>query len=136
MTTLRRVPEPSEALRLRVAAEVRAWKGRRNVTQIQLARVLGISQPSISAKLSGKTPFDLDELDLLATFFDISPARLVGESDGGPPSDGGSPSPAAGDTRKSLLGNSPTVTTFTRKARKSDALVGNTPSHVRYGKAA
>lgn len=64
------VPARTESpLRLRVAAEVRAWRARRNMTQVQLARALGISQPQVSARLRGETPITLDEIDALARVF-------------------------------------------------------------------
>lgn len=110
MTTLRTAPEPSEALRLRVAAEVRAWMGRRGVKQIQLAQVLGLSQGSISAKVNGKTPFDLDEIEHLAAFFGIAPGRLMGEETGGGP-----PPPGPAVTPKSLPRQSRRVVHFASK---------------------
>lgn len=122
MTTLRTVPEPSDALRLRVAAEVRAWRGRMGVTQAQLAQVLNVSQPSISAKLRGKTPFDLDEIERLAAFFGITPAHLLGSPHGGPVP------PGDGDTRKSPRGKSQRVAAFRRKTRKPGIPVGMVPS--------
>lgn len=45
-----------------MAAEVRAWMGRRRVTQTELAAVLGKSQPYVSRRLSGEVAFDTDDL--------------------------------------------------------------------------
>ncbi|HTY35405.1 helix-turn-helix transcriptional regulator [Mycobacterium sp.] len=53
-------------LRFRVAAEVRAWRARRQMTQAQLGRALGLSQPQMSAKLRGLQPISLDETERLA----------------------------------------------------------------------
>lgn len=63
----------------RVAAEVRALMGRHNVTQTQLAEVLQVAQPAISKRLRGKTPFDANEIGVLAQFFNVNPAELLGE---------------------------------------------------------
>lgn len=43
----------------RVAAEVRALRGRHSVSQAELGRILGLSQPQVSARLRGRTPFTL-----------------------------------------------------------------------------
>lgn len=94
--------------------------GRLGVKQTQLAQVLGMSQGSISAKVNGKTPFDLDEIEHLAAFFRIPPSRLMGESTDGPLP------PMGGDTRKSPRGKTHGVTAFRRKPRKSSVRVGTT----------
>jgi transcriptional regulator with XRE-family HTH domain len=70
----------------RVAAEVRALMGRYNVTQMDLTRVLGVSQTGISKRLRGITPFDADEIGVLAHHFGVSPSVLFGEAT--PPDDG------------------------------------------------
>lgn len=53
-----------------VAAEVRAWMGRRRATQADLAAALGKSQPYVSRRLSGEVPFDTDDLYALADLLD------------------------------------------------------------------
>ena len=74
----------------RVAAEVRALMGRHNVTQMQLRDVLGVSQPAISARLHGQVPFDANEIEALAEYFDVSPGDLFGMQPVPGPRDGGS----------------------------------------------
>jgi transcriptional regulator with XRE-family HTH domain len=64
-------------LRLRVAAEVRAWRARRSMTQVQLAKALGLSQAQVSSRLRGETPITLDEIERLATIFGCSPEELM-----------------------------------------------------------
>jgi transcriptional regulator with XRE-family HTH domain len=64
-------------LRLRVAAEVRAWRARRSMTQQQLARALGVSQGQMSAKLRGLQPISLDEIELLSVIFSCTPEELM-----------------------------------------------------------
>lgn len=67
-----------------VAAEVRALMGRHRVNQEQLSRVLAVSQGQVSARLRGRTAFTLDDLRRLASFFNTTPAALLGESVGAP----------------------------------------------------
>jgi len=64
----------------RVAEEVRALMGRRNVTQMQLVEVLRVSQTGISRRLRGLIPFDANELGELADYFEVDAAELVGGS--------------------------------------------------------
>lgn len=63
------VGDAANPLRLRVAAEVRAWRAKRNMSQQQLARALGISQPQVSSRLRGATPITLDEIETFARIF-------------------------------------------------------------------
>ena len=59
--------------------------GRSGVTQQALARKLHRTQQSISRRLSGQVPFDVEELDLIATalgipvetFFITAPAAVA-----------------------------------------------------------
>lgn len=44
---------------------------RQRVTQRSVARVLGISQPQVTARLKGKVEFRPSELDLLAQAFGV-----------------------------------------------------------------
>lgn len=64
---------PSEA----VAAEIRAELARRRIPQARLAALLGVSQVSVSRRLSGETPFDLNELVKVADFLGIDVADLL-----------------------------------------------------------
>lgn len=47
-------------------ANVRAEMARRGLSQTALAGHLGLSQTAVSARLRGRTPFDIDELVLIA----------------------------------------------------------------------
>ncbi len=60
-----------------VAAEVRAWMGRRKATQTDLASALSKSQAYISRRLSGEVSFDVDDLSRLAEFFDVRLGDLL-----------------------------------------------------------
>lgn len=43
------------------------------VTEVQLAPVLGVSQPCVSDRRTGKTPLTLADVRRLALFFGVSP---------------------------------------------------------------
>jgi transcriptional regulator with XRE-family HTH domain len=61
-----------------VVEEIRALMGRRRVSQKQLGEALGLAQPTMSKRMNGKIPFDLDELDAIAEFFDVPITDLFG----------------------------------------------------------
>ncbi len=61
----------------RVAQEVRANMARRGRTQSDIATALGISQTAISRRLSGSVPWDVNELELVATALDVPIAELL-----------------------------------------------------------
>lgn len=52
-------------------------------SQVELAEHLGVSQPSISQKLHGARPFQLEELDAIAAFFHLSVPELFARNDEG-----------------------------------------------------
>lgn len=68
---------PSPTPRERVAANVRAEVARRQDTQADVARVLGLSQQSVSKKLRGAVPFDLDQLEALALHYGVPVEQFV-----------------------------------------------------------
>lgn len=92
------MPERKQGdLKERVAAEVRALMGRHNVTQTQLVEVLGVSQPQVGKRVRGEIAFDVTEIGLLADFFNVNPAELLGERGYPRPGpDGGSALPHGG----------------------------------------
>ena len=63
-----------------VASNIRAEIARRNLSQRVIAEHLGVSQPSFSARMSGKTPIDVNELFAIADLLDVDPAALLKES--------------------------------------------------------
>lgn len=67
----------AESLTDRVAAEVRAEMARRRMTQRQLAEIMGISQPQVMQRLTGKLGFRLAELEHLAKALDVPVARFL-----------------------------------------------------------
>lgn len=66
--------------RAAVSAEVRAQMGRYNKRQRELAEVLGISQPQVSARLRGDVAWSVDDLATIAQWLGISPADLIGDA--------------------------------------------------------
>jgi len=60
-----------------VAAEVRAELARKRIPQSDLAEVLGVSQAGISRRLSGATPFDVNELAAVAAFLGVPVGKLM-----------------------------------------------------------
>lgn len=67
----------SESLAARVAAEVRAHAAKRGLKQKDLAVLLGLSPGQISARFSGRIPFKLEDLDVLARHFGVDAAELM-----------------------------------------------------------
>lgn len=64
-------------LRLQIAAEVRAWRSRRSMSQKELGLALGLSQTQISARLRGEVAITLDEIERLADIFGVSAQTLL-----------------------------------------------------------
>ena len=60
-----------------VAEEVRVAMARRRISQKSLAEAIGKSQPFMSRRLNGETPFDVAELDAIAGVLDVPIASLV-----------------------------------------------------------
>ena len=73
------MPAPANQLTTRdiVASNVRAEAARMGYNQVRLGQMLGISQPSINKRWTGKRPWQLEELDSLATALGVSVADLV-----------------------------------------------------------
>jgi transcriptional regulator with XRE-family HTH domain len=64
---------PSQAASAAVLAHIALRGG----SQRAIAEVLGLSQQSVSDRLTGKTPFTLADLDRLAEHWDIPVAQLL-----------------------------------------------------------
>lgn len=62
-----------------VADNIRLLCARRGVNQSDLARVLGLSRMSVSDRFRYKTPWAIDELGILATWFQVPVSALFGE---------------------------------------------------------
>lgn len=66
------------SLTQRVASEIRAEMGRRQLSQADLGLVLGIHRTQISKRLRGELAFTTVELDQIAEALGISVDRLLG----------------------------------------------------------
>lgn len=62
---------------LAVAAEVRAWLGRRGLNQRQLAERTGTNEIWISRRLHGKTSIDVEDLAKFALALDVPISDLL-----------------------------------------------------------
>jgi transcriptional regulator with XRE-family HTH domain len=61
----------------RVAGAVRAEMARAQMTQRELAAVIGVQQPNVSLRLQGKHPFSTVELDKIAAALGVPVERFV-----------------------------------------------------------
>lgn len=95
MSTVVQFPERgAQSLTDTVSGEVKALMGRHGVSQTQLANWLGINQTAVSARLRGRTRWNLPEIERVAEGFAVHPAVLMGGyAEGGPhpTPDGGLP---------------------------------------------
>lgn len=60
-----------------IAKEVRAELARQGITQDELARRLGTTQPWVSKRLTGKTAFDTTELDRIADALGVAVTQFL-----------------------------------------------------------
>lgn len=60
-----------------VAAEVRAELARRKIPQSGLVGILQMSEVSVSRRLRGETPFDVNELAAVAEFLGVPVAQFL-----------------------------------------------------------
>jgi transcriptional regulator with XRE-family HTH domain len=67
----------SEVLAASVAAEVRAHMARQQVNQQRIAEVLGYSRQAFSRRMTGEVPFDVAELEKIATFLNVPVTSLL-----------------------------------------------------------
>jgi transcriptional regulator with XRE-family HTH domain len=70
-----------EELTLLVSREVRAWMARRDVKQEALAKALGITQPSLSMRLRGRTRWTVQDLATVSRFLDVPVSELLSTLD-------------------------------------------------------
>lgn len=72
---------PSDAIqdRQRIAAEVRAQIARLQLTQRQVADLVGMTQPALQLRLVGARSFRAEELVKLAEALGVPVTQLLGE---------------------------------------------------------
>lgn len=73
---MRLTKSPSD-LAERVAGEIRATLSRQQLQQQDVAEQLGWTQPYLSRRLTGRVPFGLNDLGLLAAVLGVAPADLL-----------------------------------------------------------
>lgn len=66
-----------EELTLLVSREVKAWMARRDVKQDALAKALGITQPSLSMRLRGRTRWTVQDLATVSSVLDVPVSELL-----------------------------------------------------------
>ncbi|MHB8185773.1 MAG: helix-turn-helix domain-containing protein [Dermatophilaceae bacterium] len=62
---------------LEVSGEVRAWMARRDVKQEGLAKALGMTQPSLSMRLRGRTRWTIQDLVIVSKTLDVPVSVLL-----------------------------------------------------------
>ena len=62
---------------LEVSGEVRAWMARRDVKQEALAKALGMTQPSLSMRLRGRTRWTIQDLVIVSKTLDVPISVLL-----------------------------------------------------------
>ncbi|WP_431712131.1 helix-turn-helix domain-containing protein [Glutamicibacter uratoxydans] len=62
-----------------VGMEVKVWLMRKKVTQAEIAAMFDLTQPAISSRLNGKTPFTLSQLMAISGRLGITLGQLLGE---------------------------------------------------------
>lgn len=67
----------TDSLTERVATEIRLEMVRQRKTGVDLSRFLNCSQQAASRRLTGKVPFDLDEVAAIAQWLDVEPMALI-----------------------------------------------------------
>lgn len=63
-----------------IGEQIHGVMWRKNVTQAQLAQVLGITQAAISKKVRGKRPFTIEELQVASDHLEVSTLELLGSA--------------------------------------------------------
>ena len=62
---------------LEVSGEVKAWMARRDVRQEALAKALGMTQPSLSMRLLGRTRWTIQDLVIVSKTLDVPVSVLL-----------------------------------------------------------
>lgn len=68
---------PEKRLGPAVAEEVRVLLARRRISVVQLAKLMGVSQPYLSRRINGTVAFDMDDLERIADTLNIDFADLL-----------------------------------------------------------
>jgi transcriptional regulator with XRE-family HTH domain len=65
-----------------ISSEILALMGRNRVSQTELAAALGWTQPYISRRINGHTPWSIDDLEMIAEYFDRGLASIIADASG------------------------------------------------------
>lgn len=78
------MPTPESPTRLShaLSVEVRVWMTRRGVSQQEVADALGVSRQAVSARLTGRTQWTVDDLVAVASLLQVAPSALLTSPDG------------------------------------------------------
>ncbi|GAA1790512.1 hypothetical protein GCM10009795_040250 [Nocardioides hankookensis] len=60
-----------------IAENVRALKGRRRVSDAEIAEGTGLSRSAVNDRLNNRAKFQLDDLRAFATFFEVTLEQLL-----------------------------------------------------------
>lgn len=63
-----------------LVANVKAEMARRGISQEEVSRALGLTQPQVSRRLAGRVEFSASEVPKLSELLDVSVASLFGEA--------------------------------------------------------
>ena len=74
---------PTSAQSVRIAGEVRAEMARGRVTGTTLAQTVGMSNATLSRRLSGAIPFNIDELAAVARALGLTVTELLTRAEAG-----------------------------------------------------
>lgn len=80
-TATEQVEAPVHPTNKQVGAEIRAWAGRREVSQVQLADALGIHPATLNRKLKGIVPISMDELSIVCERLGVSVSDLMKDAE-------------------------------------------------------
>lgn len=72
---------PVDPVRASIGANVRAEMARRNIPQIKIASIIGVSQRQISERLLGRVGFEVKELLQISKELDVPLDRLASLDD-------------------------------------------------------
>lgn len=75
------VRPPVDPVRASIGANVRAELARRGIPQVEISRIIGISQRQVSARILGQVGFEAKELLLIAKELGVPVEQLASLND-------------------------------------------------------
>lgn len=80
-TATEQVEAPVHPTPRQVGDEIRAWAGRRDIPQTQLAEALGVHPATLNRKLKGTAPMGLDEISIMCDRLGVPVSQLMKEAE-------------------------------------------------------